>query len=352
MKNSDMNQRNQHKNYRQCRWRKGSTLILAVWSLFLLSTFAVQLGLIVRQKMTLVRRLDDREKRYQIAAAGVKYAITQLRKSDALFQADFLSERWADQEDIFKEKRVGKGHFTVSFNYSDGDASRIMYGIQDEESKINLNTANVNVLMRLLESTSGLMRREAEELAYNIVDWRDNDSFFQHAQYGAEDSDYRGKRFSYESKDSDFEVIDELLLVYKMNKEIFDQIKHFVTVHGDGTVNINTAPRQVLLALGVRSYVANNILSFRAGADQLAGTGDDNIFIQPSTIVARLSQLFDLSPSEIASLSNLVSIGQFVTKSENFMIRSTGKLVYRDRQTLIIAVADRTGKVKYWHEEI
>ena len=337
---------------RQKRCRKGSILILAVWSLLLLSTFAVQLGVIVRQKITLVRRLDDRAKRYRIAEAGIKYAIIQLRKEDALLQTDFLAERWANQADVFKERQVGKGHFTISFLYNDGDNSRIMYGLQDEESKINLNTADSDVLTRILESTAGLFRREAEELAFNLVDWRDNDSFFQHPQYGAEDSDYRGQRFSYEAKDSDFEVIEELLLVKNMNKEIFDKIKHFVTVYGNGNVNINTAPKQVLLALGMRGYVVNNIMLFRNGADQIAGTGDDDIFIQPSTIVSRLSQSFDLSPSEVASLSNLVAAGLFVTKSENFMINSTAKLNYRERYTTIVAVADRTGRIKYWREEI
>lgn len=332
--------------------RRGSTLILAVWSLLLLSTFAVQLGLIVRQKITLVRRLDEREKRYRIAEAGVKYAITQLRKKDALFQADFLAERWSDQMDVFKDKWIGKGTFTVSYQYRDGETFRTMYGLQDEESKININTADENALTMLLNLTTNLSRKEAGELAYSIVDWRDSDSFFQHPQYGAEDSDYRGQRYSYESKDSDFEVVDELLLVKNMNKEIFDKIKDFVTVYGDGSVNINTAPKQVLLALGIRSYVVNNILFFRKGGDLIAGTGDDDIFIQPSTIVSRLSQVFDMSPSEIASLSNLVSVGQFVTKSENFMIRSTSKLRHKDDVTTIVAVADREGKVKYWQETI
>ena len=106
------------------------------------------------------------------------------------------------------------------------------------------------------------------------------------------------------------------------------------------------------MALGVRSYVVDNILLFRKGGDQVAGTGDDDIFIQPTTIVSRLSQSFNLSPSEVGSLSNLVAAGQFVTKSENFMIRSEGKLSYRKGQTTIVAVADRTGQIKYWQEEI
>jgi len=132
-----------------------------------------------------------------------------------LHDADFLSEHWSDQQDLFENRRVGKGRFTVSYYFHDGESSRVMYGLQDEERKINLNKADVDVLTRLLENTAELGRRDAEKLAYNIVDWRDNDSFFQHPQYGAEDSDYRSEKYSYEAKDSDFEVIEELLLVQK-----------------------------------------------------------------------------------------------------------------------------------------
>jgi len=352
MKKNDMVQRKNKQIQWKARGQRGSTLILALWSLLLLTTFAVQLGIIVRQKITLVHRLDNRNKRYRIAEAGVKYAMMQLRREDILFAADFLSEHWSDSQDLFDKIRVGNGRFTVSYYYHDGEFSRIMYGLQDEESKINLNTADVGVLRGLLELTAGLTQREAEAIAYSIVDWRDKDSFFQHPQHGAEDSDYKRLKNSYESKDSDFEVIEELLLVNQMSQEIFDNIKHFVTTYGNGKININTAPKAVLLALGIRGYVAENILLFRKGGDMIAGTGDDDIFIQPETIVSRLSQSFNLNPSEVSYLSDLVATGQFVTKSENFMIRSTAQLGHRDEQTVITAITDRTGKIKYWHEEI
>lgn len=335
------------------RRHQGSILILAVWSLFLLTTFAVQLGIIVRQKITLVRRLDNRNDRYFIAEAGVKQALVQLRKDDFRFEADHLGEIWSDHSSTFKEIRVGKGSFTVSYMHHDGEFSRVMYGLQDEESKINLNKAGVDVITRLLELTTDLGRQGAEELAYCIVDWRDNDSFFTHPQYGAEDSDYKRLKNPYEAKDSDFEVIEELLFVNKMDQEIFEKIQRFVTIYGEGKVNINTAPKEVLLALGVGSHVVEDILLFRKGGDMIAGTGDDDIFLQSATIVPRLSQYFDLSPNDVGILNNLVSKGKFVTKSENFMIRSVAELNHRKgRQTVIVAVADRTGRIKYWREEI
>ncbi|OGX36774.1 MAG: hypothetical protein A3C36_06585, partial [Omnitrophica WOR_2 bacterium RIFCSPHIGHO2_02_FULL_52_10] len=256
------------------RQRQGSALIIAVWALFLLSTFAVQLGAIVRQKVTIVHRLDNRDKLFYIADAGIKYAITQLRKEDALLEADFLSERWSDQEDVFKDRKFGQGSFQVSYTLNEGESSRVMYGLSDEERKINLNTASVQVMTRLLEHAAELSHNNAEEAAYCIIDWRDSDSFLQHPQYGAEDSDYKFYKYAYEAKDSDYEVIEELMLVSKMNQVIFDKVKNFVTTHGEGKVNINTASREVLMALGIDRRVAGDIISFRNGGDRLAGTGD------------------------------------------------------------------------------
>ncbi len=331
--------------------QRGSTLIIALWTLFLLATFAVQLGVIVRQKITLAYRINNQDSLFRIAEAGVKRAIVQLRREDASFVADFLGERWSDQSEAFKDVSVGAGSFTVSYEHRDGDYSRIMYGLQDEESKININKASIDVIQKLLETVSGLTLSDAEELAYCIVDWRDNDSFFGHPQYGAEDPEYKRLRNSYESKDSDFEVLEELLLVRKMDQEIFDKIEHFVTIYGEGKININTASQEVLLALNLTPRVVGDIIAFRKGSDMIAGTGDDDVFLQTATIIPRLSQVFDLAPSDISVLSNLVATGKFVTKSENFMIRSTAQLERKKGQTTIIAVAERTGQIKYWHEQ-
>jgi len=249
--------------------------------------------------------------------------------------------------------RLGNGTFKVTYHFSDDfNAVGVRNGFIDEESKININKADVQVIARLLQTVAGLTQWDADELAHCIIDWRDKDSFFQHPQFGAEDSDYRRRKNPYEAKDGPFEVLEELLLVHKMDQEIFDKLKHFVTIYGEGKININTASTEVLLALGLPGHIVEDILSFRKGPDMIAGTGDDDIFLQSTTIVPRLSQVFDLPSDDIAALGRLVSAKQFVTKSENFMVRSVGTLNHKEGQTAIVAVADRMGKIKYWREEI
>ena len=60
-----------------------------------------------------------------------------------------------------------------------------------------------------------------------------------------------------------FKAINEVLLVEGISKDKFLLFKDLVTVHGVGKININTASRGVLLALGLDADVVEEILRFR-----------------------------------------------------------------------------------------
>ena len=135
-----------------------------------------------------------------------------------------------------------------------------------------------------------------------------------------------------------------------MNEDFFNRLKSFITVYGQGAVNINTAPRQVLLAVGIEKGVVNKIIIYRGGDDEEEKTLDDNVFSAPSSIVAELSQSQPLSSSEVANLSNLVSAGLLTTGSDYFMVRSQAQLEYSSAMSEIVCVTDRAGKIVFWRE--
>ncbi|MCK4519563.1 MAG: general secretion pathway protein GspK, partial [Candidatus Omnitrophica bacterium] len=233
--------------------------------------------------------------------------------------------------------------------------------IIDEERKININKAQRSVIERLFRIV-GLSEMKAQNLSASIVDWRDKDSELSIPLGSAEDRYYRNLRDPYEAKDADFEVLDELLLVRGMTGEIFDEIKGFITIYGEGKVNINTASEDVLLSLGLHASVVNKILSFRYGQDMIEASADDNVFNSVSGITARLSQLYLLSAGEVANLSNLVSAKKVTVKSNNFMIKSIAKLDKKETFLKIVCVfenfsegSDESGlnedeKIRYWRE--
>ncbi len=330
---------------------KGSVLIIALWALFLLTTFALHLGVIIRQKITLATRLDARDKLFFIAEAGVKAAVAEVRKEDELADADCLYESWGNSPVHFREIPVDKGYFTVSYQYREEGALKERYGMMDEETKININTADADTLLRLLQKTAGLDADEAMQTAYAIVDWRDSDSFYQHPQYGAEDADYEDLPNPYEAKDSDFEVIDELLLVKGIHKDIFEKLHNFVTVYGGGQININTVPADVLDVLGLTEKTIEDLQNFRRGADGLEGTPDDGVFISADEIITKLAEFTVLTADDEALLRNRIDRNFFSVKSGYFRVKSLARLDGGgDTGLEIVAVIDRSGYIHYWRE--
>lgn len=342
---------------------KGTILVLVLWSLCLLAIFAVHLGSGARQKIIMVGRLDARDRLHFIAEAGVKRAILELKKKRGMSGFDALKDCWSNSICIFKEIQLGVGSFTVSYDYLNRESGeyQIRYGIIDEERKININKTKRIVIERLFKIV-GLREMEAQNLSASIVDWRDGDSELSIPLGSAEDRYYRNLKESYEAKDMDFEVLEELFLVKGMNREIFDKIKDSITIYGEGRVNINTAGEEVLLSLGLLESVVNKILSFRCGQDLIEASADDNVFDSSANIAAQLSQFYSLGDREAANLNNLVSAKKLTTKSDNFMIKSVAKLSKKDTSLEVICVFERFsedsdengskkgGKIRYWRE--
>ncbi|MFH0731466.1 MAG: hypothetical protein V2A72_00905 [Candidatus Omnitrophota bacterium] len=337
--------------------KTASILLVTLWALSLLSAFALILGYQVRQRTTLVYRLNDKAKLRAIAEAGVKYAHSKIRadrNSEGAEAAsyDCLRSDWSDNAAQFKNVRLGDGTFSISYNYVDKKTRSIKtrYGLIDEERKINLNKASRPMIQKLFKSVLGLEETQAQELAASIIDWQDGDGNLSIPIGSAEDSYYRYLSHPYEAKDGDFEALEEVLLVKGMTNEIFDRVRDYITVYGEGKMNINTAPAAVLYSLGLNNDVVQKILAFRCGADKLEGTEDDFVFESSEGIVLTLSQVFNLGDFEAAQLTAAVSEKDLVVYSENFTIQCNAKLNNKKSKMRILCVVDKKGKVLYWQE--
>ena len=331
---------------------RGGILIISLLSLCLLTTFAVILSYGVRQKIILVQRLEERRSLHFIAEAGIKKAIAGLKKEKGVERTyASLADNWSNNIGAFKGIGVGQGMFNICYNHIEGRSglSETRYGLVDEERKININKANKTILENLFQVVLGLDEVDAQEIAASLVDWRDKDSELSIPLGSAEDSDYLGLQYPYESRDREFEVLEEALLVKGMRADIFGKIRGYITVYGDGKVNVNTASKEILLALGLKEDLVDKIILFRQGEDEISGTVDDNVFKVHSEIVPGLSQFAHLSDSEIAELSRIVE-NNLVINSNNFMIRCIARLHNRKNIHEVICVVDRSGRILYWNE--
>ena len=289
--------------------------------------------------MSLIERLNEKDKLRLIAEAGIKQAVVVLKKEPSK-TFDAFSDDWSNSAEVFRGVRVGDGEF---------DIGTTSYGLVDEGRKINVNKANLAVLERLIQIILGFDETKAQELAASLIDWRDSDSGLSIPFGSAEDDYYTGLVYPYEAKDAAFEIPDELLLVKGMSAQILTKLRDYMTIYGSGKVNVNTASKPVLLALGLEESMVDKIISFRNGEDKLPGTADDNIFDNPAGIVSKLSQFYQFSDSEVAQL-NAVCEQAFSTTSQYFMIQCKSSLKGGKRVHEVIAVADHQGKIFYWGE--
>ncbi len=320
----------------------GSILIIVVWMLLILSFFCITLGYIVSQKLNVAGHIKDRVLSYYLAKAAIQLAIEVLDNDETEY--DSLNDCWSDNEEMFKDIELGSGTFSIVNQLDSKAAGNIKYGLIDEERKININTANKDILVSLL-MIKGCSVLKANELADCIIDWRDKDSKVR--KYGAEDNYYNSLEIPYNCKDADFESIEELMLVKGMNEELFCQIKDDLTVFGNGQVNINTANRDILISIGMGPILAEKIISYRLGFDGLPMTLDDRAFED----VEDIKQELDLSETEMEIINSLITSGFITTKSDNFKFIACGKLSNNETTSKIVCVVDRAGVIKYWRED-
>ncbi len=315
---------------------QGSMLVMALWMLSLLGLFSISLGFGVRQKAALLNRLSTLDAVYPIAYSGVELAKSLVRTDDN-FDVDIFTDTWASGS---QKRELDGGSFSLG---TDGPSP-----VVDEERKVNLNHTSAEVLGRLLQRVSGLDRDEAEALGYNLQDWMDSDSFFGHPQHGAEDSYYDGLPLPYAAKDAAYETLDELLLVKDMTEQVFGKIRPYVTVYGSGKVNLNTAGRQVLSALGFSEAAVQAIVQYRAGADGQEGTGDDSFFSSPGSIESALEQAgTPLDVSQVVFLSGLMAADSVGVVSTVFSVQSVGIAARNGAQVDVEAFFDRKGRTLY-----
>lgn len=343
---------------------KGAILIITLWILAILTVMAAGFGYRMVLELKLVGYQLGRLKVLYLAKAGVRRAVLELGRDKNNYDA--LREPWSDNEEAFREIKLGEGKFTVSYPFPEDDEEKtvIVYGMIDEERKVNINKASRETLESLLELTDEPL---SFDISASIVDWRDKDS--RPEEGGAEDPYYQSLEKPYNCKNSDFEGIEELLLVKGMTPQTLSRIQDMITIYGDGKININTAGKRVLQALGQSAVRTQKIPGADENtADELAekiirfrrqGEGEkDNeeyVFKNLNEIVNKLR---GFEGGEIGSgEKNLINTlkPQLTVRSNNFKIRTIASLdddkVVKSVTAIVERKSDKSITMKYWHED-
>ncbi|MFA5500042.1 MAG: hypothetical protein WC404_03065 [Candidatus Omnitrophota bacterium] len=291
--------------------KKGTILVTSLWIMTILAIFTTGIGFRVSIEARLNKNNMDRLKGIYLAKAGIIKSQELLARDNnsydsvrecGIMVSPINTSGETDQLARIFTEGLGDGKFTVSYE----EEGKTLYGMMDEERKININKASAEVLKNLLGSDN-------EEAAESIVNWRSSNI---RLPKGASDDYYRSLTPPYECKHADFSVIEELMLVKGVTPQLFESIKDCVTVYGDdGKININTATRRVMLSAGLDQGTVDIIMTIRNGPDRIAGTKDDGML--SGDIASQLSVPMD-SPTRTV-LGNY-----FTTASNYFRIEAKG----------------------------
>jgi len=184
--------------------------------------------------------------------SALNYAMGILVKDAQSNDIDTLRDNWADKEEISKA-------------FSEWAGEDVEIFIVDETGKININglvkgdgqyNPNImNVLLRLLKGPSfKLSQEDAQNLLDSIKDWIDKDD--EPTRFGAESGYYKDSGLKHGAKNASVDFLEELLAIKGMTPELFygtgdsPGLKDLLRVRGPTSININTAPGEIILALG------------------------------------------------------------------------------------------------------
>ncbi len=220
---------------------RGSILILALWVIFLLVLLAVAVGAYIDGRLMLARRIELRTAGYYAARSGMARCLVILSQDTNSWDA--LSEPWANSPKDFFSGAVGSGQFSMYYAYDLAQGGQgTNFGIMDEQSRIDLNGAKVELLAALLREAAGAGAETASKVAAAIkaagTKPPPNQPGITAEPCWVDSRLERGP----------FQSVDEVRWVKGMTDVMFRKLRDHVTVYG-GRVNINTADAVVLRSL-------------------------------------------------------------------------------------------------------
>lgn len=147
----------------------GSVLVSVLWCLALLSILVLGVLHTTRLDLAITKNQADSVQAYYLALAGAE-------KAKALIFHDAASRKKAavnhsgelyDAPKHFREIEFGRGTYSVLREAPPEAGGGLVYGISDEEGRLNINLVEMEELLKL--------ERMLPEIAAAIIDWRDRD---------------------------------------------------------------------------------------------------------------------------------------------------------------------------------
>jgi len=237
-----------------------------------------------------------------------------------------------------------------------------------EDTKINLNQlaygtkgAIIKMLEALiepefydfifLENTSRAEYVDREELIQNIVDWVDmgDDKYTDGAKYitgGDEQSNYDDFDPEYKVKNSKFDTVQELMMVYGVDDLVFKILEPHITIYSTGKVNVNKANHDMLEGL-IRAYAVDKALTVFYNEDAMRELLGKILAKRAQYGFTKLDDFIQACADEGVSLDKSISEIADTTGSV-YRIKAIG--IKEGVESWVEMIVDREGNIYYYRE--
>ncbi len=255
------------------------------------------------------KRTIDYENVYSLAQNGEIFLTGIFQKDDP--KVDYLGEDWS------KELNIPVSEGEIKILIVDQERYLNPNKLVNKEGKVDKTYLKIfDRLFLILDINPNLV--------YNIIDWIDKNK----TSDGGEEI-YK----DYLAKNSYLDTPEEIMLIKGFSSKVFygDKkkeklgLKEFITTYSNGKVNINTAPKIVLMALdeGISGSIADSIISSRKE--------------KPFKKIDELRTRNLIDEKTFNKIKNIIDV-----KSENFLVHFSIK--FGDREYKILMLIKRNDK--------
>ena len=250
---------------------RASILVALLWCLALLSLAVIGVLHTARLDLLVVKNHGDALQAHYLALAGVEKAkalLYQEAKSRSRSAQSHTGELYNAPQD-FRDVPLGRGHFQVIRRGRNDEGGGIIYGVSDEESRLNINSATPDELTKLYGMTPDVVAA--------IMDWRDEDNAVSPG--GAEAEWYLSLRPPSLPRNGPLQTIRELLMVRGVSPELLlgeDRGQNgSLGAEGDGEGNSHGDQAGVLENAGWSA-----LLTVNSSVRNLTAAGDSRVNVQ------------------------------------------------------------------------